>query len=255
MIQCLRHPEAAARLPRGLVLLALLALPLAQADDGDAVKPPFKLTAGQYFYLDPAGNYDGRDLNLRYRREDTSAWIGYYRDRQFGEQARIGFDSAWQPWVAVPLAILPSLQAATRGFVGGSLALQAGNTWFAQAGIGRTNLQPYANLDFDPNDALSFAVGHHADDGSSYTLSTTADDRLHTGQRHSHLVGQWPLPGHQRLTVDILRKTGDGDSGHVAAWGATLSYDFPRWFLRAAYDPKQNFSNTDATRISLGARF
>ena len=100
------------RAPHRILRPLELADDLAQADDGEAVRPPFKLTAGQYFYLDPAGNYDGRDLNLRYRREDTSAWIGYYRDRQFGEQARIGFDTAWQPLASVPISVLPSLQAA-----------------------------------------------------------------------------------------------------------------------------------------------
>lgn len=215
----------------------------------------FKLAIGNYFYDDPAGNYSGQDLNLRYRRGDSTVFVGYYRDRVFGDQARAGFDTAWQPLDAVPVSILPAIGVATRGFVGGSLAAQIGTTWYAQAGIGRTNLRPFANLNFDPNDALTFAVGHHADDGSSYSLTTVADNRLHTGQRHTHLVGQWPLFDRQRLTIDILRKTGDGDSGHVSAWGETLTYDFPRWFIREAYDPKQNFSTANVIRISVGARF
>lgn len=238
-------------------LLFVLPLSLVHAADAaaDAPQKNFKLAFGNYFYLDPAGNFSGQDLNLRYRRSDTSVWLGYYHDSAFGVQARTGLDTSWQPFDAVPVSILPSLQAATRGFVGGSVAAQAGTTWFAQVGIGRTNLRPYVNLNFDPNDALSFAVGHHADDGSSYSLTTVADDRLHTGQRHTHLVGQWPLLHSQRLTIDILRKTGRGDAGHVATWGETITYDFPRWFIRESYDPNQNFGVADATRISIGARF
>lgn len=252
----LRRPA----LPRldGVAALAcvslLLALKPAAADE--SVTPRhFKLTAGNYFYRDPAGNYSGQDLNLRYRRNDTSAWIGYYHDRQFGGQARIGFDTSWQPFDSIPFAILPSAQAATKGFVGGSLAGQIGDDWFAQVGIGRTNLRPYQNLNFDPNDSLNFALGHHAENGSSYTLSAVVDDRLHTGQRHYHATAQWPIAGGQRLTIDVLHKRGNGDTGRVVAWGETITYDFPRWFLREAYDPKQNFGSANVVRLSAGVRF
>ena len=221
--------------------------------DGD--KKNYKLTVGDYFYRDPSGNFSGQDLNLRYRRNNTSAWVGFYHDRVFGEQARIGFDTSWQPLDTLSVSILPSLQAATHGFVGGNFAVQVGTIWFAQVGIGRTNLRPYANLNFDPNDALTFAIGHRSDNGSTYSLTTVADDRLHTGQRHTHLVGQWQLPYSQRLTIDILHKTGNGDDGYVRVWGETVTYDFPRWFLRVAYDPKQNFGTANATRLSVGIRF
>jgi len=244
---------------RALGCALMLSLPAitATADDAAATapEPHFKLTLGNYFYRDPAGNYSGQDYNLRYRRGDSTVFIGYYHDRVFGDQTRAGFDTSWQPFEAVPVSLLPSIGVATRGFIGGSLALQAGTTWYGQIGLGRTNLEPFANLNFDPNDSLSFAIGHHADDGSSYSLTTVADNRLHTGQRHTHLLGQWPLPNGQRLTIDVLRKTGDGDSGHISAWGETVTYDFPRWFIRESYDPKQNFGTADATRISVGARF
>lgn len=226
------------------------------AAPGEGTAPrPFKLSIGDYFYDDPSGHSTGQDYNLRYRRGGSTVFAGYYRDHRFGDQARLGADSAWQPLAAVPVSIQPSIAVATRGFVGGSVAVQAGDTWYVQAGLGRTNLQPFANLNFDPNDALSFAVGHHADDGSSLALSTVADNRLHTGQRHTHLVGQWPLPGGQRLTIDVLRKSGDGDAGHVSAWGETVTYDFPRFFVREAWDPKQNFGTADVARITVGTRF
>jgi hypothetical protein len=239
-----------------LALTAAAAVADGAASPADAAAPQHvKFTFGNYFYDDPSGNYSGQDYNLRYRKGDSTVFAGYYRDRVFGGQARIGADTSWQPLDAVPVSFLPSIAGATRGFVGGSLAAQVGSTWYAQTGIGRTNLAPFANLNFDPNDSLSFAIGHHADDGSSYSLTTVADNRLHTGQRHTHLLGQWPLPGGQRLTIDILRKTGNGDGGHVSGWGGTATYDLPRWFVRAAYDPKQNFSTADVTRVSLGARF
>jgi hypothetical protein len=239
----------------------LMAPPGASADDAvpaaelSAPARPFKLTLGDYFYNDAGEHHAGQDINLRYRRDGTSVWAGYYHDPVFGGQSRAGFDTSWQPLSTLDFALLPSVQVASQNFLGGSLTAQAGSTWFAQIGIGRTNLRPYQNLNFDPNDAVTVAIGHHGDDGSSYSLSTIKDDRLHTGQRHTHAVMQLALPQGQRLTLDLLRKTGNGDSGHVAAWGATVTYDFPAWFVRAAHDPKQNFGTADATRLSIGMRF
>lgn len=235
------------------VLLLAIAPALARADE--AAAPKFKLSFGDYFYADRGESYQGQDFNLRYRVNDTSLWLGYYQDPVFGQQSRAGFDTSISLWERYSLSLLPSAQVATHHFVGGSIAVQIGSVWFAQAGIGRTNLEPYANLNFDPNDAVSVAVGHHWDDGRSFTLSTLRDDRLHTGQRHSHAIAQWPLPNGQRLTVDVLQKSGNGDGGHVRAWGATVSYDLHRWFLRAAYDPQQNFSSADVTRVTTGWRF
>lgn len=215
---------------------------------------PWKLTVTRHFVR---GGPDGLDLNLRWRREGRSAWIGFYEDRDFGRQARAGWDSQWKfGGEVLPLSLLPSLQAASRGFWGGSLALQAGERFYVQAGIGRTNLRPYQNLNFDPNDALTAVVGWKGDDGRTLGLTVVRDDRLHTGQQHVHLTGQWPLPEGRRLTLDLLRKRGQGEEGAlVRATGFTATVDFPRWFLRLAWDPKQNFGPDDVLRIGGGWRF
>ena len=109
----------------------------------------------------------------------------------FGSQGRAGVDTSVDLGHSVQLQ--PSLQVATEGFLGGSLNVQAGESWFALAGIGRTNLKPYFNLNFDPNDALTFAAGHHTADGSVYTLFVVADDRLHTHQRDWHFNVRIPV--------------------------------------------------------------
>jgi hypothetical protein len=214
----------------------------------------WKLTATRHFVR---GGADGLDLNLRWRRENDSAWVGVYEDRDFGSQARAGWDGRWRlGGAALPLSLLPSLQVATRNFVGGSLALQAGERFYVQAGIGRTNLHPYQNLNFDPNDALTAVVGWKGDDGRTLGVTVVRDDRLHTGQQHVHLTGQWPLPEGRRLTLDLLRKRGQGEEGErVRATGFTATVDFPRWFVRVAWDPKQNFSPNDVLRIGGGWRF
>lgn len=230
-------------------LSALLILIVGHVHAADAVTShAWKLTLGDYRYAD----YSGLDVNLRWRDADTNAWIGYYRDREFGTQSRAGIDTTFNPGRLVQLQ--PSLQLASQGFLGGSLNLQLGDAWFALGGIGRTNLKPYFNLNFDPNDAITLGAGHRSADGSSYTLFVVADDRLHTRQRDWHLNARLPLAG-IRATLDVLRKTGLGDSGPVAGWGFSVTSDWPTWFLRLARDPKQNFSAQDAWRFAAGARF
>lgn len=209
---------------------------------------PWKLTLGDYQY----SGYSGQDLNLRWQRGDTHAWLGAYTDRMFGTQGRAGVDTSVDVGGSVQLQ--PSLQVATREFVGGSLSVQAGDRWFALAGIGRTNLKPYFNLNFDPNDALTFGAGHHTSDGSIYTLFVVADDRLHTRQRDWHFNVRIPVSG-MRATLDILRKSGSSDAGYIAAWGFSATWDWPACFLRLARDPYQNFSAQSAWRFAGGVRF
>lgn len=234
--------------PFFLVLAAGLALsPPARADDDT---PEYKLTVGQYHY--DAG-YSGQDVNLRRRAGDTDVWLGLYRDGVFGRQARTGFDTAID--LGHELQLQPSLQAASRGFVGGSANLQWGSTWFGLVGWGRTNLKPYYNLNWDPNDAVTLGAGWHGDGGRTLSVTLIADDRLHTHQRDLHLFGRWPVAGDLRLTLDVMHKTGLGDDGEVRAWGWSATLDWPTWFVRLARDPKQNFSALDAERVSVGVRF
>lgn len=233
-----------------LFLLSLsTALPCTSyADTGD--ERTFKLTIGEYRYSQGG---DGHDLNLRWRHEETNVWVGAYRDPIIGTQTRAGVDTNLA--LGGNVSLQTSLQAASGGFVGGSLNFQAGDPWFALVGWGRTNLKPYFNLNFDPNDAITAAIGWHGDNGRMASLMIVADDRLHTGQKDWHLYARWPLSGDLRVTFDLLRKVGEGDSGYVRGWGWTATLDFPTWFLRLARDPKQNFSTQDATRVAFGFRF
>ena len=264
---------ASARL--GLACLGCMPLCAGAADGnaGDAsgaggAGGDYKLTLGRY-HLDSAGSAgpstDGTDLNLRWRRDARSLWLGLYQQPGFGRQWRVGWDDQWPlaPGAALalslpdslPLQLLPSLQAASGGFVGGSLGVQAGAPFYAQVGIGRTNLKPYANLNFDPNDALTLALGWQGEGSRQIALSVIADDRLGTGQQHHHLTLRWPLPTGCRLSADLLHKQGQGDAGPVNAWGWSLGLDGAAWFARLARDPKQNFSSQDAWRVSGGRRF
>jgi len=211
----------------------------AAAADG-AASLPWKLTVGEYAYA----NYSGTDLNLRWRADDTSAWIGAYSDEVFGTQARAGADTSFN--IGKYVQLQPSVQAASMGFLGGSLTLQAGASWYGLAGFGRTDARPYFNLNFDPNDALTFGAGHHAGNGLSYLVFVVADDRFHTGQRDWHANVQIPFgDSHATLT----------EAGPITGWGFSANWDWPRWFVRMAYDPHQNFSAQNAWRFASGIRF
>lgn len=230
-----------------LLLVALAGS--AVADEPDALRvPAWKLTVGNYRYPD----YSGWDVNLRWRRWDTDAWVGIYRDPDFGSQTRAGADTSVN--LSSRLQLQPSLQVASGGFIGGSLTLQAGDDWYGFAGLGRTNLKPYFNLNFDPNDAITVGVGHKTASGGQFTAFLVADDRLHTQQKDWHLGYRLPV-GDMRLTLDMMRKSGLSDAGPISAWGASATWDWPRWFVRIARDPYQNFSAQNAWRLATGVRF
>lgn len=236
--------------PSTSIILTSLLMPMAalSATSDDQGAGSFKATIGHYQYAD----FSGRDLNLRWQKGDTHAWVGNYQDADFGSQSRAGWDSSYD--LTDLIAIQPSLQVATRGFAGGSINAQIGHEWFGLAGLGRTNLKPYFNLNFDPNDAFTLGGGHAFENGQTWSVFVIKDNRTHTGQTDWHLLGRLPMAD-QRLTIDVMEKSGQSDVGYIKAWGASLTWDWPTWFARVARDPKQNFSAQDAWRVSTGFRF
>jgi hypothetical protein len=211
--------------------------------------PHFKLTAGAY---QVAGTTVGTDLNLRYSGPVGNVWIGNYRDRVAAEgQWRAGWDSS----IGDTVRVAPSLQLASGGFVGGSLQAELGAPYFAGVGLGRTNLRPYWNLNFDPNDSWLLTAGYRGSAGESLAMQYVRDNREHPDQRHLHLVYRRPLTNGERLTADILYKHGMVDDTEIRRWGLALTYDWPRVFLRLAYDPKVNFTPDNMMRASIGTRF
>ena len=251
MIWSQRYGETSFTVPLWRLFAALAVVRIAVVGVcAQAADSPYdwKLTLGEYFY----SNYAGSDANLRWRASNTSAWVGAYADSAFGSQFRAGADTSLQ--VAKYLQLQPSVQLATRGFVGGSLNVQVGGAWYGLVGIGRTDARPYFNLNFDPNDAMTYGVGHTGESGLAFNVFVIEDNRFHTGQRDWHANAQIPF-GHSHATLDVLHKSGSSDAGRVSAWGGTLNYDWPTWFARLAYDPYQNFSAQSAWRVAAGVRF
>ncbi len=219
------------------------------ADESTATPPAYKLTAGWYNFSD---HTDAWDYNLRRSSEIGNAWVGYFRlPDQSISQWRTGWDNSYGTSVRVS----PSIQFATQGFVGGSIEVETGDPWFASVGLGRTNLRPYWNLNFDPNDAYTLAAGHRSTDNQVFMFQLVRDNRQNPDQRHMHFFYRQPLAEGERITVDALYKTGLVEAEQIHRWGLTLTYDWPRFFARVAWDPNTNFTPVDATRLSIGTRF
>jgi hypothetical protein len=134
-----------------LILATLLSCVMAKvgsaADSGTPpAQPSNKLTLAYYGF---SSDKTGIDANLRHTFKSSTAWIGGYREGTGFDQARVGYE---YDYVREKVTFIPSAQAATRGFLGVSVYGEVGRSFFGIGGWGRTNLRPYWNLGFDPND-------------------------------------------------------------------------------------------------------
>ena len=217
--------------------------------DTSGDKPANKLTLGSYHFAD-TGN--AGDINLRHSNDFGDTWIGYYHSSQREEhQGRAGWDNAFE---FGGLRFTPSAQIASRGYFNWSANIETGKTWFFGAGFGRTNLKPNWNLNFDPNDSWTVSGGWRGE-GQSFSLLWIRDDRENPDQRHMHAIYRKSLPYGQRATLDILHKRGLVDGESIRKTGASFTYDWPKFFVRLAYDPKVNFTSEDMWRLAVGTRF
>ncbi len=219
-----------------------------------AEAPSFKFTTGMYA-LSGAGqaNSHGLDINVRQTSPLGSIWGAWYRSpEQQVSQPRMGWDKSFEMsrW-----RVTPSVQTASGGFWGGSLSVETGDTLFAGVGLGRTNLHPYVNLNFDPNDAWMASVGYRWSSLQSVTLQVVRDNRQNPDQEHLHLLYRTPMPDGQRLTLDVLFKRGLVEDRMVHRTGLTMTYDFAHLFTRIAYDPVINFTPQTMWRFTVGHRY
>jgi hypothetical protein len=232
--------------------LLLLSAGAACADDDSADNgPKYKLTPAWY---DNSDGDNAWDLNLRGDFGSQKAWIGQYDDQRDFRQTRAGYE--YDPdlgWASLQL----SAQAASRGFLGGSAQANIGGDNYAIIGIGRTNLRPYYNLNFDPNDAITFGLGSKALIAQGeLSLYQVRDDRLHTQQQITHALLKYHLDELSRLTVDLNYKHGLADDDvMVHGYGLALEYDYRQVFCKLAHERAVNFTHVEQTRVALGLRF
>lgn len=188
---------------RAFILLALYVFVCAPAlaiEDRADIEPnekagtdggiAWKFTPG--IYRETGGRW-ASDLNLRGSSEADTFWIGRYQRGGEFEQTRAGYERQ----LTVPFGrVIVSGQLASRGFLGGSVTLEASAAsvlssaapFVVLLGWGRTNLKPYYNLNFDPNDSVLIGAGWRPDERTALTVFQVRDDRLRTGQRVTHFV-------------------------------------------------------------------
>jgi len=237
--------------PLVVLLVTFFVLP---ARAVEAFAPRYKFTVGYYTQAGAGqATVTGLDFNLRRSFDDANVWIAWFQSAGMDlRQSRAGWD---QVFSFGPIRVQPSLQAASDGFWGGSLAAETGDTWFAGVGLGRTNLHPYVNLNFDPNDAWMLSGGHRWTKEHSLSLQVVQDNRQNPDQRHIHLVYRRPLGPSDRLTIDLLDKRGTVERSHIHRAGLSIAYDWPHLFIRLSYDPRVNFSSQNMWRAQVGTYF
>lgn len=213
-------------------------------------EPDWKLTMGYFVY---SGGVGSGDINLRKSSHAGNLWLGYYESRQRNEsQLRAGLDHTFE---MNGIRISPSIQAASMGFASLSVQAEAGESWFVGGGLGRTNLRPYSNLNFDPNDSWMVSMGRRSDTGEVFYLQQVRDNRLNPDQQHIHVYYRKPLSDGDRMTLDVLHKKGLVGDAMIRKWGMSATYDWPRFFISIAYDPNVNFTTDNMIRTSIGMRF
>ena len=209
-----------------------------------------KVTFGVY----TSGGQSAVDINARYSAGNWTGWLGLYGPHsEIGSQARAGLEYDMR---RRRMLLIPSIQAASATFLGGSLYSEIGGTVYAIAGLSRTNLKPYVNLNFDPNESWQLGVGAHFQRTNSVSAYTVWDNRLHTGQQNTHLLVRHYFAGPQRITLDASYKSGRGDSGEfVRGTAIATEIDWHRWFVKAARDAHVNYTAATMWRFGGGARF
>lgn len=232
-------------------LFALLLVPsIGMAAEAISAESAYKLTIGHYMY---SGGIGSNDINLRNSSGIGNLWAGYYESRQRAEaQFRGGWDHTFD---MAGVRVSPSVQVASMGFSSLSAQAEVGESWFVGGGLGRTNLRPYSNLNFDPNDSWMVSLGKRTADGEAFYLQQVRDNRQNPDQRHIHAYYRMPLGNGDRITLDLLYKKGLVNDTLIHKWGLSVAYDWPSFFVSAAYDPKVNFSTDNMFRTSAGVRF
>ena len=242
------HAAAHAR----LALLAIFASAAAYGAGPNAASIDWKLT---YTHHVAQQERDGADLNLRGTRDATVFWLGHYKRANEFEQTRGGLEQTLSfDWGK----LLLSGQAATHGFLGFATQAEIGSGSVRPlVGFGRTNLKPYYNLNFDPNDMVTLGVVADLPQSMRASVYAIHDDRLGTGQTVVHAVLRTSDTTAHRWTFDLAQRRGPlGDAGPRAIrTGIGVTYDQEPYFGRVVYDPNANFSGHDMLRVSFGVRF
>ncbi|MEZ0232269.1 MAG: hypothetical protein ACAH12_05480 [Methylophilaceae bacterium] len=219
--------------------------------DKDEEKSAYKITLSDY----AAKDLRAQDLNARTTIKNQEMWIGYYHDDASGfEQTRLGYERYDENEF---LKLTTTVQAATHDFLGLALLSEIGGSVHGILGVSRTNLKPFDNINFDPNDSLTYGAGIEFSKNNDIAAYRVRDNREIKGQQIDHILMHYVTQTGNKTTFDLFNKSGtaDIDGKSISATGAAFTYDWPKYFIRAAYDPKVNFTQSYMTRLSIGMYF
>jgi hypothetical protein len=219
----------------------------------------FKFTSSLY---SASSSGSSMDINLRAQKasdaDQHTAWIGFYHSQQGFNQARVGYEYLLHREL---YRTTFSAQLASKGFLGGSISSEFGPAnLYGILGFGRTNVKPYFNLNFDPNDMVQFGLGWRPEGlrgRQGFSFYRVQDNRFHSGQAITHLVWKDVYSEGHRFSVDLFHKRGDIDTGVTihGKYGIGVAYDNGPWGVRLAYDPYVNFSSERMVRLTSTFRF
>ncbi len=208
-----------------------------------------KLTYAVYYLPDDVSY----DVNFRHQFGQVVTWIGAFIDPSGGSQGRMGAEYDFQhDW----FLFIPTLQVNTIGAVMGSFYAELGTDYYGIVGFSRTNLRPFNNLTFDPNESVQLGLGYKINSYEKLYSYSIFDVRLHTGQQDTHVLWRHRIDDNNGITFDAVYKSGHIDDGkYVRSGGIGVYYDRPTWFWKAYYDPYVNFSSHTMVRLGVGLKF
>lgn len=153
--------------------------------------------------------------------------------------------------------VKPSLLSNHSGRISGAgLWLGKDETWRLAVGARR---QPYrSGLGFAPDSGEKSLVtaSYLWSSQQSLSLQWVRQGSTELGQRTVHLVYGTAMPGNQTLKLGVSAISGwEPAGGSQQRIGLSVGYDWPRYFVKLAYDPQVNFTAKDQVRVSLGTRF
>ena len=138
----------------------------------------------------------------------------------------------------------------------GRLYELSGDSWFGGLGFERRGTPNAAPAALASRDLPSLSGGYRWDERHSLSLQLVPGGRRDGLAQEVHLTFRTAL-GRDQVTLDLLSSTVFLPGGQAAPQrlGLSVSYDWPRYFVRLAYDPKANFLPQDSLKLSAGMRF
>ena len=137
----------------------------------------------------------------------------------------------------------------------GGLYELAGTNWYGGLGFEQRNAIGTPMLALQARDVPALSGGYRWDERHSLSLQLVPGGRRERQPQEVHLVYRAAM-GRDQISVDLLSSTALLPTGRPAQrLGLAVSYDWPRYFVRLAYDSKADFTPQDRLRLSAGVRF